>query len=417
MKPIHILVLFVLFCNTETAITLIAPFFLAYEGFFPYKEVISAYNLPQFLYSMANFDGAHYILIAEKGGYFEYQQAFFPLYPILIFLLTPLVMGNYLVAGLTISHLAFLIALFILNEYLKLLKVPKTQILWFFIFLLVFPTSYYFRALYTESLFFLLFILSLYLYEKKQYVLASVASAFTSFTRLVGIFLVAPFLTSALSRYGMVEKKTKKATTFSWKEMQNLPQSMLRTLGESVKAKKIPVSVYISLIAPLGGLALYMQYLAHDTGDPLAFVHVQSVFDANRSTDSLVLLPQVLFRYMKIFFTAQVNHQYINAAIEFIVFNTALVILTLDGIKHAKTIASKVSMKYLGIWLFSVINLILPTLTGTLSSTPRYALMSIAIFFFLSQVSHKWIKVTIAWLFFLLHVIMLSFFIQGYFVG
>ena len=64
-----------------------------------------------------------------------------------------------------------------------------------------------------------------------------------------------------------------------------------------------------------------------------------------------------------------------------------------------------------------MINLVLPTLTGTFSSIPRYALLSLSLFLYLGEMKNKFVRISVAVLFAFLHVVLLGFFIQGYFVG
>src|SRR3989304_9578488 len=103
MVFIYILFLFIGFRLVDWLISYLAPFFIPYLGFFPYKEIAAQYNLPRFLTALANFDGAHYLLIA-KNGYSQYQQAFFPLYPLLIRSLSFIFLNNYLLTALVISN-------------------------------------------------------------------------------------------------------------------------------------------------------------------------------------------------------------------------------------------------------------------------------------------------------------------------
>ena len=96
-------------------------------------------------------------------------------------------------------------------------------------------------------------------------------------------------------------------------------------------------------------------------------------------------------------------------------FGFVFTVLVLDAIKLLR---SKIlDYDRLGLNLFSFANIILPTLTGTLSSVPRYALMSLSVFIFLGEIKKTRIKILMGALFFILHVVLLSFFIQGYFVG
>ena len=117
----------------------------------------------------ANFDGVHYLSIA-KSGYFQYEQAFFPLYPLLIRFLAPLFGGNFVISGFIISNLSLLFSLFIFWKLIGLdeLKLNSEKRKWVLIFFLFFPTAFFFGSLYTESLFLLLILGSFYfLYKKK----------------------------------------------------------------------------------------------------------------------------------------------------------------------------------------------------------------------------------------------------------
>src|SRR3989339_2053777 len=84
---------------------------------FPYFEgrLISS-GLPQFIWSFGNFDGVHYLGIAQNGYLYQYTQAFFPLYPLLIKLVSPITFGNLLIAGLLVSNTAFLIGLIVFQK-------------------------------------------------------------------------------------------------------------------------------------------------------------------------------------------------------------------------------------------------------------------------------------------------------------
>src|SRR5690242_7110394 len=63
----------------------IAPKLLpAFGNRFPYVEILRETGLPHWIWSFGNFDGVHYLRIAKDGYAYQYTQAFFPLYPILI---------------------------------------------------------------------------------------------------------------------------------------------------------------------------------------------------------------------------------------------------------------------------------------------------------------------------------------------
>ena len=360
-----IILLFVVWRVLDFLVTYLAPFFISYLGFFPYKELLADFNLPHWLNSLANFDGIHYLLIARQG-YSQWEQAFFPVYPLLIKLLT-FVVNNGLIVSLLISNIAFLIGLFILSRL-----IDKKHAFWFLVFILVFPTSFFFGAVYTEGLFFLLFVSTLYFLKKQKYLLTSLVVTLASLTKLIGVFLIIPIF-------------------FHW-----------------IKKRKS----FATIAAPLVGLGIYCIYLFKTTGDPFFFLTSQPIFGANRST-SLIFLPQVVWRYIKIFITAAHNFQYFISLLEFSIFMLVFVILAFDLLKNFKIR----NVERLSLNLFSFANLILPTLTGTFSSVPRYALFSLSFFLYLAEIRNKWAKMIIALVFLILHVVLLGFFSQGYFIS
>jgi len=384
--------LFFLWRLFDFAIAFVIPRFIPYLGFFPYGEILKEYGLPQFVSAFANFDGAQYLTLVREG-YNTYTQAYFPLYFLLVrlfsfFLPTPHSPRPYndLLSGLIVSNGFFAVGVFVFKKYLSLILPNKSNsVFWTVLFLFIFPTSFFFGAVYTEGLFFFLFVLSLFFLKKKKYPLAGICAGLCSATRLMGVFLVVPFTLHFLDSKTLV----------SWK----------RALSKYKFKKK-----HLVILSPFAGLGLYMTYLWVTVGDPLFFFNAQPVFGANRSTN-IIFLPQVIYRYLKIFLTARFNFQYAVSLLEFVIFSFVLILLVADLFKHRK------NTDRLGLSLFSFINLLLPTLTGTLSSIPRYALFSISLFLFLGEINNKFVKCTIAFVFFLLHAVLLGFFVQGYFIG
>lgn len=356
-------------------IIFLAAYFIPYLGFFPYSDQLAAFHAPTWISPLANFDGLHYILIS-KNGYSQFEQAFFPLYPAFIKLLTPYLANSPLVAGLMISNVFFAMGAVLAD------KMYGINNKWFILFLLTFPSSFFFGAVYNEGLFFFLAVLGLYLIKNRQYFLSGIPFFFAALTRLTGLFLIIP-------------------AVLAWAQ----------------KSKKM--TMIIPAIAPVLGLGAYCHYLWQTTGDPFYFFSSQPAFGANRSTD-LILLPQVYWRYLKIFVTANFDFRYFISVVEFVMFNFVLAVLVLDLIKISGIKGLKFKVKdfnRLGLNLFSLANLILPTLTGTLSSIPRYSLLSISIFIYLAEIKQKWTKIILALIFILFHIILLAYFSQGYFIA
>ena len=390
MNFLLISLMFLMWRGFDFLIIFFSQKIIPYLGFFPYGDQLLNFDLPSWIYSLANFDGLHYLSIA-RNGYAQYEQAFFPLYPILIKFLTPFFSNNQLVTGLIISNVSFLLGLIILYKYLSLifLKDKRSNILTV-IFLLFFPTSFFFGAVYTEGLFFLLLITTLYFLKKENYLFVVLFAFFASLTRLVGVFLIVP---------------------------------MIIHLYRSSKTKSNIKNLI--LIAPLLGLGIYCFYLYQTTGDPLFFVTSQPIFGANRSSN-LILLPQVYWRYFKIFITAAHDPRFYVSVVEFLIFNFVFVVLILDLFKNLGIVNLKFNKNFkyrisnfnlLGLNLFSIANLILPTLTGTFSSIPRYVLFSLSFFIYIAQIKNNFVKYSILFIFLFLHVLLLGYFTQGYFIS
>jgi len=412
MNFLFIPLLFLLWRIFDFLIIFFSQKIIPYLGFFPYRDQLPGFNLPTWLSSLANFDGLHYISIA-RDGYAQYEQAFFPLYPLLIKFLTPLFFNNQLLTGIIISNISFFLGIIILLNYFKITIFERSRqdSNWLIIFLLAFPTSFFFGAVYTEGLFFLLLVSVLYFLKKKGYFFVVIFAFLASLTRLVGVFLIIPIAFHIIEKYRILKIKNKERAT-----KMVAPTAIYNYLKP-----------FLTLLAPFLGLGLYCFYLWKSTGDPFFFLTSQPIFGANRSSH-LIFLPQVYWRYLKIFFTAAHDFRFYISVIEFFIFNFVFVILVLDlfknlKIKNWKLIRNlKLEIRNYDLFalnIFSFANLILPTLTGTFSSIPRYALFSLSFFIFLSQIKNAVavVKYLIMGIFLILHILLLGYFTQGYFIS
>lgn len=329
----------------------------------------------------ANLDGLHYLSIAQEG-YSQYEQAFFPLFPLLINSITRLFNISYLESSIYIVHFALFFSLILFWKLTNLDYDKKTSI-WILLFFLSFPTSFFLASIYTESLFTLFLIASFYFARKKRWLLAGLIGGLASATKLVGVFIF-PIL--------IIE--------FILQERLNIA---LIQSNVSIYVKKIWGIIFVP-----AGLLSYMYYLADMTGDPLNFIHSQPAFGAGRSGGEIILIPQVLWRYLRILTTVSLsNYDFWIALLELTIFIFVLTVLYFaykNGIRKT----------YI---LFSLIVIFLPTLSGTLSSIPRYALASFAIFIFFATIKNKIFRYTILFCGIILEVILSALYLRGYFVS
>lgn len=352
------------------ALSAIAGKILPFGNKFPYvNELLKTSGLPQYIWAFSNFDGVHYLNIAKSGYEAMYTQVFFPLYPIMINLLSPLFLGNLIISGLFISNVSFILSLIVLIKLL-LIDYKKSQIKWVLIFLLLFPTSFYFVSVYTESLFFLFILCSFFFARKEKWFLAGLFGFLASLTRFLGVFM--------------------------------LPALLL----EWYLQKKPVKNLFPLLLIPLG-LFIYMLYLKINFNDPLYFIHAQPVFGAQRTSGSIILFPQVLFRYIKIIFSINpTSLAFFNALFELVI---SLLFLVLSLMAFFKTRFSYA--------FFSFCAFIIPTLTGTFSSMPRYVLILFPGFLILANIKSKLLKITIALIFAFFLIISTILFTRGFWIA
>lgn len=348
-----------------------------YDPSFPYaQDLLASTKLPRWLYSWGNFDGVHYLTIINKGYVgIGFIQAFFPVFPLIVKLL-----GSSLVAGLALN-LVLLGGVLWLLYLLANLDLNEQQARWSLVALLLFPTSFFLGAFYSETLFLLLVLGGFYLARKKQWLAASLAAALASGTRVVGIFLW-PALIYEL-----------------W--LQTKPQSLAIFWQTSRKE-------LLTLTLAATGLIGYMVYLWQVFADPLYFFHVQSEFGAGRQ-ESIILFPQVIWRYIKILWTTRpFDWKYFSYVQD--------LVLSLGALTALSGWYKKIRPSYL---LFALLAFFLPTLTGTLSSMPRYILVIFPLFLLAGELMAKkslW-RAFVLTAGLILLIINTILFVQGYWVA
>ena len=144
------------------------------------------------------WDTLHYQAIAERG-YGAFDSALFtpPLFPFLMNVTAPLFGGNTLASGMFISGLAFLACLIAIHQVGKLELGSESDAFRATLFLASFPTAFFLAAAYSESLFLLGAILSLYSARKEHWIAAGLWGAVAAVTRTPGPFLVFPLAYAA----------------------------------------------------------------------------------------------------------------------------------------------------------------------------------------------------------------------------
>ena len=173
--------------------------------------------------------------------------AFFPLYPYLVrlgLLLIPDQLqtpGVILLIGVLISNACFLAALYVLYRLILHKGYSEAVASRAVLYLAIFPVSFIFSSFYTESLFLLLAVASVYLAEKGHWPTACLIAALAALTRSVGILIPALLV---------------------WIYMERIDWKWHRVRWDFVW-------LFI-IFAAFGAFAFYLYQL---TGDPLTFMH------------------------------------------------------------------------------------------------------------------------------------------------
>lgn len=289
-----------------------------------------------FFENLTNWDGGHFVGIAKYGYTQNFQYAFFPLYPILIRGVNQLIQ-NYTLSSVLISVLSSLLAINVLYRLVSAdfnKKIAQAAVLW----LLFFPTSFYFLTAYSEGLFFL-FVISTFLFLRKgNLFLATVFAALSSATRLTGLAVVLALMVEVLQTRGVGRK--------NW---------------------------YVFL-SPLGFL-LYCFYLFQQAGDPFYFLQAELHWQRD------LTVPTVSFwETLKNLSQAGFVSEHFNSFLDliFAVFGVGLAVRAFRFLPTSYSI-------------YSIVSVLIPLFTPTLSSMPRFLLPVFPIFILLALTKSKFL--------------------------
>lgn len=354
---------------------------------FPYSDrVLVVTELPNWIWGFGNFDGVHYLRIAQNGYFAEYTQAFFPLYPIIIKLLNFFPKGNldlnlytdpsYFYTSLILSVVFFISALYFVFKLWEEQYGKKTANL-AVLLLLSFPTAFYFGAIYSEALFLLLTVLVFWFSKKEKFLLAGVFAALASATKILGVLL---FIYLAIEVWSKYKGKFKNLTAKFWGDLIGV------------------------LISPLGIIG-YMYYLYRVFNNPIYFMTAQSAFGAERADVPIILLPQVIYRYIKILLSVTPSSiAFWNASLEL-----GITLVLIIGIIWS---FRKIKFSY---WIFVTLAVLLPTLSGTLTSMPRYVLLAFPLFPLIAKFNKASKYIIMAQI--ALQMLFVALFVRGYWIA
>ena len=349
--------------HTEAA----TPTISVRDAFVSFEKVQIARQLRE---TMWRADVAHYNVLAREGylrqpfdieNHRSRQFAFFPLHPLLLWLLSN-VTKDLMIWGAAMSNLFLFIGLLFLHKLTLAFGYDQQIARRTIFYCATFPVSYFFSVPLTEALFLMLTVASFYAAKKENWWAAGAIGALASATRVNGVLLFPALL------------------VLSWQ------------MYRSLHIKKI-----IGLILVPVGLWAYMLYSWWACGDPLAFRH--AVAHWGRKTDFLLT---AFFKYL-------IHPHTILEPWNFHLLNAAAALLCFVCVYFL------VRRREWALAAYGFLAMFLPLSSGLLQSQDRYALVVFPMYMGLAIVAKsERVDTTIRYVFVTILAIMTALFAANY---
>lgn len=359
----------------------------------------------------SNWDGGHFRGIAENN-YLPFQVVFFPFYPMLIKILMIFLGLNSLWSGLLISTISTTLLLVFLFKLLSL-DYKQSTVENIIFLLLIFPTSFYLMAVYSEAVFLLQALASFYFARTNRWAYAFAIAGLSLITRPTGAALL---LAITFEYYLPSAQKAKLNSIFLNKPlrliiilfltyillalsmnifMQNklwdyiaivniliniievailvlFAITFLNIIKRNLDTKRILTQGTIWLILSIVPLLGYLIFLQSTQNNPFAFIQHEQLWNRHLSFPwqaPLIYLKSLVLRGV---FIPGLTGQ---TLLEFLFFLLAfhLFLKSLFTLRPSYTL-------YLGL------SLLIPILSGTLVSIHRYILIAFPVFILLGNI-------------------------------
>ncbi|HUS09427.1 MAG TPA: glycosyltransferase family 39 protein [Pyrinomonadaceae bacterium] len=313
------------------------------------------------------WDALNYQKLAQFGygatGELRPLLVFYPLFPWSVRLFG-FITRDYLISAFIVSTIASLVTAIVLLRLVELdySRALAQRAVWF---LFIFPTSYFLHIGYTESLFLMLALSSVYAARKQRWLLAAVFGALTCLTRPNGVLLLPVLIVEAAHQY---------RTSRRWRWQM----------------------LYIALAAVgFGGYLLLNKYV---TGDAFAFTSLQQQFFGKSLSSPLTGIDNALGSM-----TRAPSEAEMVGTQEVLFITLGLICTIVSWIK----LRPAYSVWMTGNWLLFVsVSFVL--------SIPRYTLTMFPIFILFAMLAARpiWLAVITAW-----SILYLSFFASTFVSG
>lgn len=320
--------------------------------------------------TMWRADVAHYMVLSREGYLRQpfdienarsRQFAFFPLHPLLLWLVSH-VTSDVMLWGAAMSNLFLFIGLVFLHKLTLAFGYDQQIARRTIFYTATFPVSYFFSVPLTEGLFLMLTVASFYAAKKENWWAAGALGAFASATRVNGVLLLPALL------------------ILSWQ------------MYRSLQIKKI-----LGLLLVPVGLWAYMLYSWWACGDPFAFRTAVAAW--GRKPDFLLT---AFFKYL-------IHPHTIIEPWNFHLLNAASALLCLICVYFL------IRRREWALAAYGFLAMFMPLSSGILQSMDRYALVVFPMYMALAMVAQsERVETTIRYVFITILAIMTALFAANY---
>lgn len=305
------------------------------------------------------WDSGYYRGIA-KGGY-SYESSdqyssvvFFPLYPLLIRAAATAI-PDLTLAGVVVSHLCLLGALIFLYRLALHETEDEPLARRSILYVSIFPTAFFFGAIYTESAFLLFAAGCAYFGRRRMWLPAALMGMAASATRVIGLALYVFLLIEWWRAYSPVVR--------GWFSSAARPVP-----GENRRAIVALLTIQLSTL----GLILYMAYLWNRFGNPLLFLDAQAAWSRAVGSSPLHLFSDLAYGISQATLRSEVSSRWVltDAVSGLVALVLAPFIWRRFGFNYA---------------LFTILCILVPVLSGNTQSLFRYVLVAFPLFWMLAH--------------------------------
>jgi len=309
--------------------------------------LLDVQRLPGWMRLFNTWDTQHYVFLSLNGyGVNPMSNAFYPLYPFLIRLATPLAGGHPLVAAWVIANLVSLFVPVLMYQVCRHFQ-DRDMAFRSSVLLLAFPTAFYLHVAYTEAVFLALCLAAFHYLFARDALRASLVCFLLPLTRAQALLLIVPVAVMAVD-----------AVVARWHE------GWRDAVGSAVRTYMPPAA------ATVAGVMAYFGVSLATMGDPMAGLKAQDLFVANNSIGNLL---QPVAWFTRNFVDIQLQfHSYTESILDRSAFLLAIPLLV--GV---------VRTQHRALAAYALITALVPALSGNFMSYTRFLLVVFPLFMFL----------------------------------